>query len=208
MRTEEEMALLEEQFGLDRKQLDNYQAERDELREQCLGLIGGRSPLSPETRKRLVEISHQYPSLRFDPQIGVSKLDTDLLFDEGKAELKPGAEEVLGKLVAMLDSPQGQDLKLLVVGHTDDRRIAGKPVRDKYPDNFHLSASRALAVSDTLRRLGLKPERLGVAGFGAHQPVAPNLTQEDRKKNRRVELFIMAPDVPVIGWVESTPNLY
>ena len=63
-------------------------------------------------------------------------------------------------------------------------------------------------VRDALRRLGLEPERMGVAGFGPHQPVAPNLTGEDRQKNRRVELFVMAPEVPVIGWTETTPNLY
>lgn len=208
IRTEEELALLEEHVGLDRKRLDKYQAERDQLHEHFMDVIGSRTPLSPQTRRRLTEISEQHPGLRFDPQIGVSKLDTDILFDEGRAELKPGAEEVLRDLAGMLKSPEGGDLKVLVVGHTDDRLIARKPAREQYPDNFHLSAARALAVSDALRRFGLEPERLGMAGFGPHQPIAPNLTEEDRQKNRRVELFVMAPEVPVIGWVESTAGLY
>ena len=74
----------------------------------------------------------------------------------------------------------------------------------KEPENLLEQA----AVSDALRRLGLEPERMGVAGCGLHQPVAPNLTGEDRAKNRRVELFVMAPEVPVVGWTESTPTLY
>ena len=214
MRTEEDLALLEEQLGLDRKQSVNYQAERDQLHEQFMGLISGttdqngRLAVTPEVRRRLAEIARRYPSLRFDPQTGISKLDTDILFDVGRTELKPGAQRVLGELVQLLKSSQGRDLKVLVVGHTDNRLIAKKPVREKYPNNFHLSANRALAVSDELRRLGLDDERVGVAGFGPHQPIAPNMTSGDRQKNRRVELFVMAPDVPVIGWTESTPSLY
>jgi chemotaxis protein MotB len=208
MRTEEELALMEEEAGLDRNRLENYQAEREQLREQFLHLANGHRAVSPEQRGRLAEISQRYPHLRFDPQTGVSKLDTDFLFDVGEAELKPGAEEALGELARVLKSPDCRDLKIFIVGHTDDRLVAKKPVREKYPNNFHLSARRALTVCDELRRLGLTPERMGVAGFGPYQPIAPNQTSEDRQKNRRVELFVMAPDVPVIGWTETTPTLY
>jgi len=208
IRAEEDLALLAEQSGLDREQLSNYEAERDQLHAQFTGLIRGRSPLAPEVRRRLEAISRQNPSLQFDPDYGASKLDTDVLFDVGQAELKPGADKVLRDLARLLTSPEGRDLKILVAGHTDNRLVAAKPVREKYPNNFHLSANRALAVCDELARLGVAPERMGVAGFGPHQPIAPNLTDEDRQKNRRVELFVMAPDVPVIGWPESTPDLY
>jgi len=63
-------------------------------------------------------------------------------------------------------------------------------------------------VCEHLKALGVAEERLGVAGFGAHQPVAPNLNSKDRQKNRRVEVFVMAPEVPIIGWAETTPSLY
>lgn len=203
-RAEEDLALLDDRRNLDQKQLNAYAAEHDNL----LGVLDGRSSIPPETRNRLAQISEEYSALKFDSTTGASKLDTDLLFDVGKAELKPGAEDVLRDLVRVLNSPQGSGLKILVVGHTDDRMVATKPVREKYPDNFHLSINRALVVSDKLRQLGLVDQRIGVAGFGAHQPVAPNMTSEDRRKNRRVELFVMAPTVPVIGWTESTPTLY
>ncbi len=208
MRAEEDLALLDERLGLDRRQLVNYQSERDQLHAQVMGLIRGYSAPTPEARSRLAQISEENAGLRFDPQTGVSKFDTDVLFDVGHAELKPGAEQVLRDLVRVLNSPEAEGLKVLVVGHTDDRLIAAQPVREEYPNNFHLSARRALAVSDELRRLGLTPERMGVAGFGPHQPVAPNMTDEDRVKNRRVELFVMAPNVPVVGWTETTPSLY
>lgn len=208
MRTEEDLALLEEQLGLDRSQLVNYRQERDQLHEQFMGLLGGRPGMPSAVSGRLAEISQQYSSLQFDPQTGIAKLDTDVLFDVGTTELKPGARQVLGELVGVLNVPAARDLKLMVAGHTDDRLIAKKPVREKYPNNFHLSAARALAVADELRRLGLADERIGVAGFGPHQPIAPNITPKDRQKNRRVELFVMAPEVPVIGWTETIPTVY
>jgi chemotaxis protein MotB len=208
MRAEEDLALLEDRLGLDRRKLENYRAERDQLHAHFAGLIAGRSRLAPEVSARLAEISKRHPGLRFDPDTGASKLETDILFDDGRVELKPGAEEVLRDLAALLASPEAGDLKVLVVGHTDDRLIGTKPVREKYPNNFYLSAHRALAVCDVLRSLGLEAERIGLAGFGSHQPVAPNMTEDDRRKNRRVELFVMAPEVPLIGWTETTPTLY
>ena len=47
-----------------------------------------------------------------------------------------------------------------------------------------------------------------MAGFGSHQPLAPNVSAADRRKNRRVEIFVMAPEVPIVGWTETTPTLY
>ncbi len=63
-------------------------------------------------------------------------------------------------------------------------------------------------VADTLRNLGLAQERMLIMGVGPDQPVAPSASEEDRRKNRRVEIFVMGPDVPVIGWTDSTPSLY
>ena len=208
MRTEENLALLEDRLGLNQKQLANYQREREQLHEQFQRVANWGSRVPPEIGNRLAEIARRYPSLQFDPKTGVSKLDTDILFDSGTEELKPGAEKVLQELVQLMKSAEAKDLKLLVVGHTDDRQIAGRPIREKYPNNFHLSAGRALSVADQLHKLGLPEERMGVAGFAQHQPVAPNLATKDRQKNRRVEIFVLAAEVPVIGWTETTPSVY
>ena len=91
IRAEEELALLEEQVGMDRKQLVNYQRERAELHDQFKGLANGQARLPPEVSEKLAELSDRYSSLQFDPVTGISKLDTDILFDSGQAELKSGA---------------------------------------------------------------------------------------------------------------------
>ena len=208
IRSEEQLALLQERARVDERQLEGYRCERDGLYEQFKGLAFGGGRLPPELSRQLVELSQKYPSLQFDPETGISKLDTDILFDSGEAVLKPGAERLLDELVRVLKSPAAGPLKIMVAGHTDSQLIAGKGVRQKYPNNFHLSTARALAVADRMKRAGLPEQRMAVAGFGPHQPIAPNTTAEDRQKNRRVELFVMAADVPVVGWSDSTPSVY
>jgi chemotaxis protein MotB len=208
IQAEEELALLEEDVGLDRQQLVDYQRERAELHEQFRGLANGRGYVNAQLSAQLAELSQQHPSLKFDPQTGISKLDTDVLFDSGEAELKPGAEKMLADLARVLNSATARDLKIMIVGHTDNQRIGGQATWEKFPNNFHLSAARALAVADQLRREGLAEQRIGVAGFGPHQPIAPNVSPTDRQKNRRVEIFILAPDVPVVGLTESIPSVY
>ncbi len=207
IRTEQELAALEEQVDVDRKRLANYKQETSELHDQFKTAVGaGRLP--PAVSEQLADLSRRYASLSFDPVAGIGKLDTDVLFDSGQAELKPAAQEMLGQLSRILQAPAAADLRVMVVGHTDNQRLAGRAVRDRYADNFHLSTARALAVADQLRRRGLGERRIGVAGFGPYRPVASNDEPGDRQKNRRVEIFIMAPDVPVVGWTDSIPGVY
>ncbi len=205
---ETQLAVLEEELGLDGDQLADVHSRRAQLRQQLLGLGNGRARIPDDIRRQLVELSREHPSLQFDPITGISKLDTDILFDSGQTEVKPGAEDVLQGLVNVLESPEAGNLKVMVVGHTDDQQIAKKPGREKFPNNFALSTTRANAVAGLMVQEGLAPYRIGVAGFGAHQPIAPNITPQDRRKNRRVEIFVLDADVPIVGWTESIPSLY
>ncbi len=208
IRSEKQLALLQERAGLDEKQLALYQQERDELYRQFQGAAFSGSQLPPELSRQLADLSRRYPNLQFDPETGVSKLDTDILFDSGEAVLKSGAGQMLDDLVRVLKSPAAGDMKIMVAGHTDNQSITGGETREKYPNNFHLSAARALAVADRMKRAGMPQARLGVAGFGPYQPVASNATASDRQKNRRVEIFVMSSDAPVVGWSDSTPSVY
>ena len=207
-KAETQLAFLEEELGLDHEELAGHQQQRSQLRSQLLGLGNGRARIPEEVREQLVDLSRQYPDLQFDPITGISKLSTDILFESGQAETKAGADRVLKDLVRVLRSPEAADLKIMVVGHADDRQMAKKPAREKFPNNFYLSTARANAVADLMVREGLAAHRIGVAGFGSHQPIAPNVTPQDRQKNRRVEIFVLNHEVPVVGWTESIPSLY
>ncbi|MHB1035159.1 MAG: OmpA/MotB family protein [Pirellulales bacterium] len=172
-------------------------------------LARGTTGVSSAVQSRLAELAGRYPDLlQVDARSGVSKLDTDILFASGEAQLKPEAERLLGEFAAIFQSPETRDLKIMVVGHTDDRKIAGRNVRDRYPNNWHLSTARALAVADQLRKSGIPEDRMGVAGFGQYQPLLPNATPTDRQRNRRVEIFVMGPDAPIVGWTKSSAGVY
>src|SRR5208283_5563974 len=157
------------------------------------GLLNGRR-LPAAVSQRLLGWARQYPNLSFDAETGVSKCDMDVLFDSGQAELKPSARTMLTELAQVLQLAEAKDLKIMVVGHTDNQRIVGQAARDKYANNIHLSTARALAVADVLRSQGLSDQRIGVAGFGAHEPLASDDSATQRQKNRRVEIFVMPRD--------------
>jgi len=208
LRGEKQLAALHERADLDQRRLADYERERDELYRQFQALAAGGARLPTELGRQLEDLARRYPDLHFDAETGVAKLDTDILFDSGEAVLKAGAGQMLDDLVRVLKSPAAGDLKILVAGHTDNQPIVGRESRDKYPNNFHLSAARALAVADRMRRAGMPDSRLGVAGFGPSQPIASNATASDRQKNRRVELFVLDANAPAVGWTESIPSVY
>jgi OmpA-OmpF porin, OOP family len=112
---------------------------------------------------------------------GNGKVDIyGILFDFDKADVlaqsKPALDEIAKLLLAR---PQ---LKLQIVGHTD-----GKGGNDH---NLSLSQRRAVSVVKVLQAAyGIEPSRLTSAGKGAAQPVAPNDTDFNRARNRRVELI-------------------
>jgi chemotaxis protein MotB len=185
-------------------------AEEELARANERGMRGklGQTNVPPGVSTRLADLAERYPSLQFDPNAGVCKFDVDLMFDSGQAELKPQGERILREFAEIFQSPDARDMKIMVVGHADALGIKGREVRERYPNNWHLSAGRALAVADHLRAAGIPENRMGVAGFGQHQPLASNDTPESRQRNRRVEIFVLAPETPLVGWVDTPSRLY
>jgi len=151
----------------------------------------------------LADLSRQFDWLVFDPDTGASKFDTDVLFESGQTEIRPDARKVLDQLANLLEAPEASELRIMVVGHADDRQVARKPLREVHPDNWSLSTARALEVAKYLQKVGVSDRQIGVAGYGSHQPITPNTTAAERHLNRRVEIFVMGPETPVVGWVET-----
>ena len=107
-------------------------------------------------------------------------------FTTGSAELSDVARGVLGELAAVLSSDDS--LKLRVEGHTDDVPIQ----TGRFASNWELSTARATAVVTFLvEQPGLAPQRLSAAGYGEFHPRVPNDSDEDRARNRRVDIVIL-----------------
>src|SRR5262245_10982869 len=110
---------------------------------------------------------------------------SDVLFDTGSANLKPGTREKLAKVAGILLSHRG--LKLQVEGHTDSVGSADY--------NQRLSENRASSVRAYLVDQGIAPNAIGTAGFGETMPVASNDTPAGRQQNRRVELVVSGESI-------------
>jgi len=106
-----------------------------------------------------------------------------ILFDTGKAELKPESGPALVEIAKLLKGNPA--LKLFVVGHTD--------MMADLATNLKLSQARAQSVVNALvNQNGIAAARLIPYGDGPYAPVASNKTEEGRAKNRRVELVEIA----------------
>lgn len=82
------------------------------------------------------------------------------------------------------------DIRLEVVGHTDNVRVVPRKGR-AINDNYALSAARAQSVADYLRSiLKLDAEHVKAIGKGPDEPLADNKTDKGRESNRRVELKV------------------
>ena len=192
---------IEQQLLAANARLDNLASSNNQLEERMRTMLTsnrpGNNPLSPDSNRRFEELRNKYKDFDFDHQTGVSKFSTDLLFASGSDELNPKAKELLGEIAQILNQGDARDLKVVVSGHTDDRPIKHKSTSDRHHDNMGLSAHRALSVERALKKAGLAEQRMSVSGYGPHQPVEANSTDQSRQKNRRVEIFVLAPNASV-----------
>ncbi|RAI32597.1 peptidoglycan -binding protein [Rhodoplanes serenus] len=113
----------------------------------------------------------------------------EVFFDSGQAALRPEGRIELDKLAAALADLEKQippeiPWVMRVDGHTDIRPIASP----QFPNNWALSAARAISVVQYLIGKGVSPQRLVAAGFGEFQPLDPDRTEEAFQRNRRLEL--------------------
>jgi len=142
-------------------------------------LIRGRSErekLMLEARTRELEAKSRLAAQQTER--GMVLTLSGVLFDTGKATLKPGALPTLDRVASYM--AQFPKTLLIVEGHTDSQGSA--------TTNQELSVLRAQAVADALTMRGVPRERIDIVGRGPDMPVASNATAEGRQQNRRVEM--------------------
>ena len=115
----------------------------------------------------------------------VISLAGNVLFDAGKADLRPEGLKLLDPLMNRLRL-MPNDLR--IEGHTDDTPTS-TPL---YPTNWELSAARATSVARYFsERGGVSPGRITAAGYGEFRPAASNSSRDGRARNRRVDIVIL-----------------
>ncbi|MFH1507371.1 MAG: flagellar motor protein MotB [Candidatus Omnitrophota bacterium] len=161
----------------DKAKINELSQELDELKE-AKHILDKR--LSQEVRDKNVKLKMMEKGL-------VITFLADILFDSGKSKIRTEAEPILDKVAAVLveDVPE---LKVGIEGHTDN-----EPIKfSNWKSNWELSTARALSVLHYLiDQRKISPERLSAVGYGEYYPVADNVSKENSKLNRRVEIVIL-----------------
>src|ERR1700674_928155 len=140
---------------------EKVQKERDALQQRLSGALSGIATTRNSARGIVVSLP-------------------GILFDTGKATVKPSAQVGLAKMAGVLSV--FPDMNLRVEGYTDSTGT------DRI--NRRLSKNRAESVSAFLRKQGVEPARFVAEGYGSQFPVASNQTKTGRAENRRVEVVL------------------
>ena len=152
------------------------------IQDRMKNLANGLSQvMSSLIRQRMVSVNQTRRGVVID-------ISASTLFGTGEAILRPGMLGVLRQVSAVLSK---EELPIEVEGHTDDIPIATA----QFPSNWELSSARASSVVRMLIDNGVPAKNLTVVGLASNQPLAPNDSQENRARNRRVTITIVSTDM-------------
>ena len=113
----------------------------------------------------------------------------NVLFDSGKADLKPESIEILHSVAEILNREEFVDRHIKVEGHTDTDPIVRS---SKYPTNWELSSARATNVLRQLVEVEkIDGNRISSSGYSFYRPIVPNDTPDNKARNRRVDIVIL-----------------
>ena len=151
-----------------RAERDRVAADREAIKKECDELAG-------MLKGALSSVAETTETAR-----GVIVSLSGILFDVGKATLKPASQVSVAKLAGIL--MVFPNMNLSIEGFTDSTGSSEL--------NMRLSMDRARAVYEFLMGQGISNRRMKYQGFGPENPVAPNDTETNRAKNRRVEVVL------------------
>ena len=109
-----------------------------------------------------------------------------LMFERGNADLKYDILPVLDLVARAVRARPG---RVSIVGNTCDLPIS----THEFPSNWELSIVRAVNVLHYLESRAVPAESLFAYGLADQCPLAPNDSEANRQKNRRVEIFVRHP---------------
>jgi chemotaxis protein MotB len=193
----QKIADAESQLATANSRVENLMAERNELTDRYAKklsedgsvMVGGNSGTNLESE-----------GFEYDPATGLNKFRSDVLFDLGSDLLRPETEPALSEFASTVKSGAASGMRILIVGHTDDQRIARRETAAKHPTNWHLSTDRSAAVILALAKMGVPAERMAAMGYSEFQPLEASKAESSRQRNRRVELYVVPNNPSLAQW--------
>ena len=158
------------QLEQSRRQADSAQAQATTAQMQA-----------EQERQRADQLAARLRELQAkETERGLVVTFSDVLFDVGRAELRPGALARVDQLAAVMR--EYPERNVLVEGFTDST--------GSQATNQELSERRAMSVRQALVVRGVDPKRIVARGHASRYPVADNATADGRQQNRRVEAVL------------------
>jgi chemotaxis protein MotB len=152
--------------------VNGVQAQRQKIAQEI------NAALSTNMKKGLVSVTQN------ERGITVHMME-ELLFASGSAVLKASslfALDTLTRIIARLPN----DVR--IEGHTDNVPIS----TPTFPSNWHLSVARAMNTAYYMMgKQRIDPEKISVVGYSEYRPLAGNTSEENRARNRRVDIIIV-----------------
>ena len=121
--------------------------------------------------------------------------DAGILFATGKADLNASSQTSITEIAKVLK--ENSDMDIAIIGHTDSTGSDAV--------NNPLSVNRAKSVQNSLKQQGVTNIKR-VEGQGSKNPVADNSTEDGRKLNRRVEVYMYASQQMINDAKAQNPN--
>ena len=120
-------------------------------------------------------------------------------FPSGSAFLQPRFKPIVREVAKLLNEVPGE---VTISGHTDDNKISS----ELYRSNWDLSSQRAVAVAHEMIKFeNFDESRVVVVGRADTEPLEPNNSEENRRKNRRVEISILQGKAKKSREIQVTP---
>ncbi len=182
-----------------RQRVSDLEAENAKLKEDIVTIQKVKEEKVKEVSGTYEQLLENMKSEIAQGQVTISELkgkltvnmEAAILFDSGKADVKPDGIAILHKMIDTLKAVK--DKAIRIEGHTDNVQITGALTK-QFATNWELSAARAINVTKYLQQQGIDPAILSAAAFSEFKPVADNSTKEGRAKNRRIEITLVAKD--------------
>ena len=146
-----------------------------------------------EVNEMMKKIAQQLEEEIIDGAIELESLGQQIIirirengaFPSGSAYLQNQFKPIIRKVASLLNDIPGE---ITISGHTDDINVTN----ELFSNNWDLSSKRAVAVAtEMLTAPGFDKDRIQITGHADTRPLVPNDTQQNRRRNRRVEISIM-----------------
>lgn len=214
VRLEKELRGREEIQSLAEQRIENFKSENEKLHQELSAVAisnGGGRGLNPittvaasaligyeipaEIRQELSALSKKYQGIEYDSLKRLCRFQSELTFLDGGDRLRPEARAALKELAQILTKSEVANLNLQIVGYTGAGSVSAE-LAAQHPTPWHLASHQAIAIEQYLEEQGVSPIRMGTVSYADKQPLVDGDDEATRRKNARVEIYILPPDPP------------